>query len=49
MKYGLLLTCHALLKPFQVHHDDIEKYTNLILYISKMISRDVHEVESVVL
>jgi hypothetical protein len=40
MKYGLLSTCHALLKPFQVHHDGIEKNTNLILDISKMISRD---------
>jgi hypothetical protein len=46
MKYGLLSTYHALLKPFQVHHDGIEKYTNFMLDISKMISCDVHEVDS---
>jgi hypothetical protein len=41
-----LLTCHALLKPFQVIHGGIEKNTNLILDISKMISRNVQEVDS---
>jgi hypothetical protein len=46
MKYGLLSTCRALLKRFQVRHDGVEKYTNFILDISKMISRDVREVES---
>jgi hypothetical protein len=46
MKYGLLSTCRALLKPSWVWRGCIEKHTNLIVTLPKMNSRDVHEVES---
>jgi hypothetical protein len=46
MKYGLLSTCRALLKPSWVRRGCVEKHTNPIVTSPKMNSRDVREVES---
>ena len=46
MKYGLLSTCRALLKPSWVRRGCVEKHTNPIVTSPKMNLRDVREVDS---